>query len=627
MLDFFAIFTKGGIVLWCFQNTAELFTSTINELIRNVILQDRVETEWNHNSLALQYKLDNEFDLIFVVAYQNIIKLSYIDKFLTEIQLKFRDAFKSELASNNYSSHFSSFITEFDSVLRRCEKDAREGASKPKAPRKFEDTDKANKTVKSMYEKTERIKLPFSLGGDSSQPAKSDSGKKQPSGDDTNKENQELANAEIVAPRSPQQRVQSKFDKSKLAKNKPEPNKTPTPKGKQARNWVGEGNGEEFSSLDFSGGPEGSAEISQKVDSTTYVDSESVGKMKGDLKGIEVEDSFSGAGKKAAKSNAGIFSSLKSLVGAKVLSKELIDPVIEKMQEHLVSKNVAAEIAQKLCDNVAVNLTGKQIGTFEFVANTVKQALHESLVQILTPKKRIDILRDVLEAQKNKRPYVIVFCGVNGVGKSTNLAKVCFWLIENSFRVLIAACDTFRSGAVEQLKTHVSHLNAIHPPEEHGGRPMVQLYDKGYGRDAAAIAMEAINSARDSHIDVVLVDTAGRMQNNEPLMKALAQLINRNNPDLVLFVGEALVGNEAVDQVKKFNQALVDNTTLVNKNEQARTIDGIVLTKFDTIDDKVGAAISMTYTTGQPIVFVGTGQTYSDLKSLNADSVAKALLK
>lgn len=410
-------------------------------------------------------------------------------------------------------------------------------------------------------------------------------------------------------------------------KNKPEPNKTPTPKGKQARNWVGEGNGEEFSSLDFSGGPEGSAEISQKVDSTTYVDSESVGKMKGDLKGIEVEDSFSGAGKKAAKSNAGIFSSLKSLVGAKVLSKELIDPVIEKMQEHLVSKNVAAEIAQKLCDNVAVNLTGKQIGTFEFVANTVKQALHESLVQILTPKKRIDILRDVLEAQKNKRPYVIVFCGVNGVGKSTNLAKVCFWLIENSFRVLIAACDTFRSGAVEQLKTHVSHLNAIHPPEEHGGRPMVQLYDKGYGRDAAAIAMEAINSARDSHIDVVLVDTAGRMQNNEPLMKALAQLINRNNPDLVLFVGEALVGNEAVDQVKKFNQALVDNTTLVNKNEQARTIDGIVLTKFDTIDDKVGAAISMTYTTGQPIVFVGTGQTYSDLKSLNADSVAKALLK
>jgi signal recognition particle receptor subunit alpha len=110
-------------------------------------------------------------------------------------------------------------------------------------------------------------------------------------------------------------------------------------------------------------------------------------------------------------------------------------------------------------------------------------------------------------------------------------------------------------------------------------------------------------------------------------MKALAKLININQPDLVLFVGEALVGNEAVDQVRKFNQALYDNSTITNSNEQARLIDGIVLTKFDTIDDKVGAAISMTYTTGQPIVFVGTGQKYADLKVLNAKSVVQSLLK
>jgi signal recognition particle receptor subunit alpha len=118
------------------------------------------------------------------------------------------------------------------------------------------------------------------------------------------------------------------------------------------------------------------------------------------------------------------------------------------------------------------------------------------------------------------------------------------------------------------------------------------------------------------------------MQDNEPLMKELAKLININNPDLVLFVGEALVGNEAVDQVKKFNQSLIDHSSVKGHNtDQVRTIDGIVLTKFDTIDDKVGAAISMTYTTGQPIVFVGTGQTYSDLKSLNAQSVVQSLLK
>lgn len=113
------------------------------------------------------------------------------------------------------------------------------------------------------------------------------------------------------------------------------------------------------------------------------------------------------------------------------------------------------------------------------------------------------------------------------------------------------------------------------------------------------------------------------MQDNEPLMRALSKLITVNQPDLVLFVGEALVGNEAVDQLMKFNQALADFSNM----EVPRLIDGIVLTKFDTIDDKVGACISMTYTTGQPIVFVGTGQTYTDMKNLNATAVVKALLR
>lgn len=135
--------------------------------------------------------------------------------------------------------------------------------------------------------------------------------------------------------------------------------------------------------------------------------------------------------------------------------------------------------------------------------------------------------------------------------------------------------------------------------------------------------MEAIRYATDSKIDVVLIDTAGRMQDNEPLMRALAKLIKVNEPDMVLFVGEALVGNEAVDQLVKFNQALADHSSSANPH----VIDGIVLTKFDTIDDKVGAAISMTYITGQPIVFVGTGQTYTDLKALNANAVVHALMK
>uniref|UniRef100_A0A8C4NFX0 SRP receptor subunit alpha n=1 Tax=Eptatretus burgeri TaxID=7764 RepID=A0A8C4NFX0_EPTBU len=316
----------------------------------------------------------------------------------------------------------------------------------------------------------------------------------------------------------------------------------------------------------------------------------------------------------------GMFSMLRGLVSSKSLTREDMESILEKMKDHL---NWMSQISSQLCDSVAVKLEGKVLGTFSTVSSTVKQALQDSLVQILQPKRRVDILRDVMEAQKQCRPFVITFCGVNGVGKSTNLAKICFWLVENDFSVLVAACDTFRAGAVEQLRTHTRRLSALHPPDQHGGRNMVQLYERGYGKDAAGIALEAINFAREQGLDVVLVDTAGRMQDNGPLMGALAKLIAVNMPDLVLFVGEALVGNEAVDQLVKFNKSLADHSQL----QKPRLIDGIVLTKFDTIDDKVGAAVSMTYITGQPIVFVGTGQTYHDLRNLNARAIVHALMK
>jgi len=278
-------------------------------------------------------------------------------------------------------------------------------------------------------------------------------------------------------------------------------------------------------------------------------------------------------------------------------------------------------VAVKLCESVAAKLEGKVLGTFQSVSSTVKTALEESLLALLQPKRQVDVLREALEAKRQGRPFIVTFCGVNGVGKSTNLAKICFWLIENDLRVLVAACDTFRAGAVEQLRTHARHLNALHPPKS--GAPCVQLYEKGYGKDAAGVAAEAISFARDNRLDVVLVDTAGRMQDNEPLMRALAKLIRVNDPDLVLFVGEALVGNEAVDQLVKFNRAMAD----FSDQATPRLIDGIVLTKFDTIDDKVGAAVSMAYITGQPIVFVGTGQTYTDLKALDSRAVVAALMK
>lgn len=191
-----------------------------------------------------------------------------------------------------------------------------------------------------------------------------------------------------------------------------------------------------------------------------------------------------------------------------------------------------------------------------------------------------------------RSPYSVVFVGVNGVGKSTSLSKVAYYFLTKQFKTSIVACDTFRAGAVEQLKTHARALE-------------VELFDRGYNKDPAIVAQEGIQWAKKQGHDVVLIDTAGRMQDNDPLMKALSKLIHLNKPDLVLFVGEALVGNDGVDQLVKFNRALSD----LSEEKQPRLIDGIVLTKFDTIDDKVGAAISMTYSTGQPIMFVGVGQT------------------
>jgi signal recognition particle receptor subunit alpha len=222
-------------------------------------------------------------------------------------------------------------------------------------------------------------------------------------------------------------------------------------------------------------------------------------------------------------------------------------------------------------------------------------------------------------------PYSITFVGVNGVGKSTNLSKVCFWLIQNGLRVLIAACDTFRSGAVEQLRVHVRNLSMLGVNGATNSKGRVELYEKGYGKDAAGIAKEAIAYAKDNDFDVVLIDTAGRMQDNEPLMRALAKLVAANNPDKIIFVGEALVGNEAVDQLTKFDRALRDFSS-ASGSGKGRGIDGMLVTKWDTVDDKVGAALSMTYVTGQPIIFVGCGQTYTDLRQLRVANVVQAIL-
>uniref|UniRef100_A0A1A8F8M3 Signal recognition particle receptor (Docking protein) n=2 Tax=Nothobranchius korthausae TaxID=1143690 RepID=A0A1A8F8M3_9TELE len=651
MLDFFTIFSKGGIVLWCFQGAGvtESFTGPVNALIRSVILQERGgNNSFNHEALSLKYKLDNEFELIFVVGFQKILTLTYVDKFIDDVQLHFRDRYKNELEQKGTLKLLNStfaFEDAFSELLRLAEEGSK--ARSPTPMRSFKESEKSQKTVKSMIE-TKGGDKSKEQGGKKSkntkkeapavEPIKADQGK-IPAADQKTvvNGNQGLTPEEIMLKKR-EDFILKRMGTCEKPKKSPKPQK---PKEKQKRVW--DNAGSSARNLDYSDkNGAGSPGDGEKNPEAHFDPEMQLSSMKGDLLSVDYESSedgeeeeeeeveeevvIRGTSKISPKKGGGfggMFGMLKGLVGSKSLSRDDMEPVLEKMRDHLIAKNVAADIASRLCDSVAKKLEGKVMGTFTTVASTVKQALQDSLVQILQPKRRVDILRDVMEAQSQRRPFVITFCGVNGVGKSTNLAKISYWLIENGFSVLIAACDTFRAGAVEQLRTHQRRLNSLHPPEKHGGRPVVQLYEKGYGKDAAGIAMEAIAYARNQAFDVVLVDTAGRMQDNAPLMTALAKLIAVNMPDLVLFVGEALVGNEAVDQLVKFNQALADHSM----SDKPRLIDGIVLTKFDTIDDKVGAAISMTYITGQPIVFVGTGQTYNDLRSLNARAVVSALMK
>ena len=302
--------------------------------------------------------------------------------------------------------------------------------------------------------------------------------------------------------------------------------------------------------------------------------------------------------------------------GNKVLSVDDLTPPLTEMERMLISKNVAQEIAKEICDGVKSKLVGKRMHTFSRVKSTVRSALEHSISQILSPHRDIDMLRQVLSKrdsffQRTKnvnKPYVIVMVGINGVGKSTSLAKIAYFLKSNGCSPLLAACDTFRSGAVEQLGVHAKCLN-------------VPLFHKGYAKDPSLVAKAAITEATESKNDVVLIDTAGRMQNNLPLMKALRKLIAENQPDLVIFVGEALVGNDGLNQLQMFDKALSSE----GRGDGRHGVDGIILSKFDTVGEKVGAALSMAKLSGKPVLFAGVGQKYGHLKKLSVNSVINSL--
>lgn len=411
-----------------------------------------------------------------------------------------------------------------------------------------------------------------------------------------------------------QKQAKATTKQSQVPNQKGESAKVDSKKPKPQRKWT---DAEPEEKLDFSS--KKGTDLSRKFDSHAVSDGVPAISRESSLSAMDLDDTIyeregdddNEMDEEGTITKSWLSSMLEGLQGKKILSEEDLAPVLTKLKAKLLSKNVAEEIAEELCESTKASLIGEKMQSFSLVSSVVKRSLEESITRILTPNKSIDVLRQVQLSREKGSPYIIVFVGVNGVGKSTNLAKIAYWLLQHKQKVMIAACDTFRSGAVEQLRIHSSRLQ-------------VPLFERGYEKDPAVVAADAAKQAKLNNIDVLLVDTAGRMQDNEPLMRSLARLVSMNKPDLVLFVGEALVGNDAVDQLCKFNERLTDLSAECGAKQ---VIDGILLTKFDTIDDKVGAALSMVYTSQAPIVFVGCGQTYTDLKRLNVKHVVHALLK
>jgi signal recognition particle receptor subunit alpha len=248
----------------------------------------------------------------------------------------------------------------------------------------------------------------------------------------------------------------------------------------------------------------------------------------------------------------------------------------------------------------------------EFVTPDLFKKLMGSVLKKIIPSvNHENLLKEIKNENKKGNIFSLCFVGVNGVGKSTSLSKVCYWFLQKGLRVYIAACDTFRAGAVEQLKVHVQRFRESNYD--------VGFYEKGYGKDDASVARTAILNATKENYDVILIDTAGRMHNKKTLMDSLSKLIKINNPNHIVYVGEALVGTDSLIHIEEFNKA-------IGKGMENRRINSIILTKVDTVDEKIGQILNMTFSSNSPVLFLGTGQTNSDLTKIDSEEIINVLM-
>lgn len=281
------------------------------------------------------------------------------------------------------------------------------------------------------------------------------------------------------------------------------------------------------------------------------------------------------------------------------LKADQLHPILSEFKLSLIENDVAVAVAEHVCEEMEKQLNGVQVKRLEDKKKLVQQSLQKVLIDILTTGNNVDLWSMLEKKRKAKEPFVIVFVGINGTGKTTTIAKIARMFMRKGFSVVLSCSDTYRAGSIEQL-------------EEHGKRLGVRIIRHTYGADPAAVAYDAISHAKAHGVDVVLIDTAGRIQTDRNLMNELAKVKRVITPDLTVLIVDALTGNDAVMQAEEFQNTV--------------GVDATILTKVDA-DVKGGAALSVTYVTKKPIIFIGTGQSYEDIEPFNPERFTQMILK
>ncbi|MCL5788278.1 MAG: signal recognition particle-docking protein FtsY [Candidatus Marsarchaeota archaeon] len=284
-------------------------------------------------------------------------------------------------------------------------------------------------------------------------------------------------------------------------------------------------------------------------------------------------------------------------VSTRGLSQREVEQALAELQDRLIQSDVPYDVSQSICNRLRERLSALKAKRFSDIESLTENTIRETLVEALRSVNHVDISQVVKSVVAEKGFCTVLFFGVNGSGKTTTIAKVAYRLKENGLKVMVAGADTFRAGAIEQLRMHAQRIG-------------IAMFDGGYGADPASVAYGAIAEAKSSRFNVALIDTAGRMQTDADLMSQMQKISKVAKPDVKVFVGDGLVGNDALNQLRMFDKAV--------------GIDGVVVTKLDA-DSRGGMVFSVTTELGKPVYAVGLGEGYDDLEPFDVDALVKKL--